>query len=599
MNFPEVNTDLTEWEQLQLASQPQSNFKLDWAEYGAHDFGDTFLPKADQLVNDRLRIYDGAQLFRGSNLQDSNLLMIAEKTPFDLFIYTYPEEADIQNNLSRVKASSNDICVFINMDTSKQLHITFRFGKKFKKFLEDYFQKEGKKGNVSDIEQKTFDTNKVSLENHFGKIANHQVALLYILSFLDVHITSEFDDGSIRIKLLAKENKERIDTIVPFGVKSYSKDQNEANKKKPENQSLRFEIQLLETGIESLQFDIMNDKDVYSSYTSGLMDLKGKSVDDLKKLKKGTYYFEWDGFDLNGIYDSVALSEGKFKLRINTVNTGISKSTDSKEFKFKPDEFDWIDVKIDRNAKRADFHLRVELEDGGEIGTQADCDNANNCPWDPIPAIAISNENKSPIQTRTQSYNDLRDAALLGISKFWGRNSTNIGASVTLGKEQYQVYVTAEVAEKGLKAPKIIYYTNKKKEQRSRNFFLSRILFYNVGYFYDSHWEKYYGYTNPEAQRRYNNKGWYYVNENILDFEMTSAHEIGHEILKAYGGARYSFSHKDSSTIITQADKGEKLPTKGEIDLMKYYDTYYVIPRTVAAEQDVLGLFWLTKLNVK
>ena len=87
----------------------------------------------------------------------------------------------------------------------------------------------------------------------------------------------------------------------------------------------------------------------------------------------------------------------------------------------------------------------------------------------------------------------------------------------------------------------------------------------------------------------------------IEDFKMTSAHEIGHEILVAFGGHAYSKRHKGSSTLITQ----EVLPSEppfpkiGEIDLMKYYKNYYDIPRTIASEIDVLGLLWLTKIKIK
>jgi hypothetical protein len=54
-----------------------------------------------------------------------------------------------------------------------------------------------------------------------------------------------------------------------------------------------------------------------------------------------------------------------------------------------------------------------------------------------------------------------------------------------------------------------------------------------------------------------------------------------------------------SSTILTQEDLKIPLPTAGEIDLMMYYDKYYDISRTVAAEKDVFGLVWCTKLEIK
>lgn len=46
---------------------------------------------------------------------------------------------------------------------------------------------------------------------------------------------------------------------------------------------------------------------------------------------------------------------------------------------------------------------------------------------------------------------------------------------------------------------------------------------------------------------------------------------------------------------------GTTYPTKGEIDLMKYYNGHKpqkASERVIASEQDVLGLIWLTKIKV-
>ncbi len=82
-----------------------------------------------------------------------------------------------------------------------------------------------------------------------------------------------------------------------------------------------------------------------------------------------------------------------------------------------------------------------------------------------------------------------------------------------------------------------------------------------------------------------------YITNTNEDFKMTSAHEIGYEILLAFGGHKYSKSHKGSSTIITQKDKNTPLPQKGEIDLMKYYKKtvgHNHKKNIIASDQDVL-----------
>jgi hypothetical protein len=104
---------------------------------------------------------------------------------------------------------------------------------------------------------------------------------------------------------------------------------------------------------------------------------------------------------------------------------------------------------------------------------------------------------------------------------------------------------------------------------------------------------------------KYSN-GWGYQTEikEDIEYKETSAHEIGHEILKSYGGTIYSYGHKGSVNVVTQSNSGNSInyPVSGEIDIMPYYNNY--IPhseriRMAAAEKDVLGLIWLTKIQIK
>lgn len=40
------------------------------------------------------------------------------------------------------------------------------------------------------------------------------------------------------------------------------------------------------------------------------------------------------------------------------------------------------------------------------------------------------------------------------------------------------------------------------------------------------------------------------------------------------------------------------IPNDGEIDLMKYYQTYYDISRTIISEFDLLKVIWLAKIKI-
>ncbi|WP_232656452.1 hypothetical protein [Tenacibaculum maritimum] len=89
-----------------------------------------------------------------------------------------------------------------------------------------------------------------------------------------------------------------------------------------------------------------------------------------------------------------------------------------------------------------------------------------------------------------------------------------------------------------------------------------------------------------------------------LEFMDTSAHEIGHTILKAYGGTFYSYGHKGSVNTITQSESSnaKAYPKNGEMDMMSYYTDnppLFDYNRFIAHEKDILSLLWLTKLELK
>jgi hypothetical protein len=80
------------------------------------------------------------------------------------------------------------------------------------------------------------------------------------------------------------------------------------------------------------------------------------------------------------------------------------------------------------------------------------------------------------------------------------------------------------------------------------------------------------------------------------------AHEIGHEILQASVNTLFSYTHKDSSTLLTQKPKGKIFPDTGEIDLMLYYENdfrYGDYERIIASDEDVLRLIGLIKVGAK
>lgn len=352
--------------------------------------------------------------------------------------------------------------------------------------------------------------------------------------------------------------------------------------------------------------------------------------------KIGSYIIFWDGFDNNGIYDSSKFNNKKLKAVITASKKGKHK-TKEVEFSTQYDKVDWVDVKIDKINTRIDANIRVNLKDGGAEGLE--CSSylegardetrwVERCPWDKIPKSALV-QGKPPIKSRTHSFEDLKQLVLDGITTYWSRNkSRSIGNCVNLDDE-YEVFIHADDSEiNSLNSLPLVYNTNR-PWMRSGNpggtyndnnidddllnllpdtGVIQRLSF-NIGYIYEYHYFKTWEYQE--------------INDENEEFKETAAHEIGHEFLQAYGGTVYSWQHKGSSYYFPQDTKptkgnetlwgqishwdemnsdGENYPSQNEIDIMKYYNKeprQKDRSRLVAAEKDVLGLFWLTKLRIK
>ncbi|HCO68778.1 MAG TPA: hypothetical protein DIT04_13615 [Dysgonomonas sp.] len=225
-----------------------------------------------------------------------------------------------------------------------------------------------------------------------------------------------------------------------------------------------------------------------------------------------------------------------------------------------------------------------------------------------------------------------------GVNTYWSRNKTagEVGKGINVDTGNYTVIVNAEdtdlVPPYSLNDIPLIYNTNN-DQGRSGNPGCNRGIISRGTKVFDGVTSLF---NNPIQQITYNvgylefSNGWGYWNKDKADneFKETSAHELGHEILQAFGGDIYSYQHKGSS-YLTQNTKptsppeekwydrtipgaiwrkakdrmpevnGENAPSTGEQDLMKYYHGSTTFDRVVAAEDDVKGLIWLTGIKIE
>lgn len=172
-------------------------------------------------------------------------------------------------------------------------------------------------------------------------------------------------------------------------------------------------------------------------------------------------------------------------------------------------------------------------------------------------------------------YIKLRSMAMTGINRYWSR-------AVTLDGDLFATIVAANHRASHSLGVDMYVETSNKYARSHNTGIIDASFIYNKGYFRG---------TNAGADQ---------------DFMLVSAHEFGHAVLNYFGGVGLSWSHKDSTSIITQSVKSTTpgYPASGDVDLMKYYDSNkYSITnadkysRTRADEQDVKRLIWLSDIT--
>lgn len=310
----------------------------------------------------------------------------------------------------------------------------------------------------------------------------------------------------------------------------------------------------------------------------------------LSDFANGIYRWKWDGYNNQDIFDSKRLKKAPITIEFKSTKDGVT-STSKKELRAKHAEQDWLDIIINRKMKTIEIELRVNLKDGGSHGTgELPPQDAQN---DPVYQRLPQN---SPLKNKHQQVKGfvaLKHMVLSGLQRYWSRTIALQGNSI------YRLKVNpVDTKKNAMDDIKLVYNTNRSWERSSNpgsvrglyslfgNFVPERVV-YNVG------WIEY-----PT--------GWVYLRPITADtqFSETASHEIGHEILSAYGGDAYSYSHRGTSTIVTQKAKkvaqgGANYPATGDIDLMKYHNgttnNYY--SRVIASEVDVKSLIWLSRVK--
>lgn len=367
-------------------------------------------------------------------------------------------------------------------------------------------------------------------------------------------------------------------TITPFAVPDYK----EIKSGRTNNsEHLTFEINAQK----------INASDLSVSIFSGTTLVYSRPLKPTK-TPNSPIPWKWDGFNRQGVFDSKLLKKTPLTIQLHNRNNG-NKPVHKLELRAKPAEADWVDIKIDRTKLAIDVELRANIKDGRSKGVgEFPPQEVQDLPgYQNLPATSPKRNKHHQLK----GFVALRQLAFDGIRRYWGRN-LNMPKNQTYALRVNPVHATTNAMDD----IELVYNTNGDYLRSSnpgsvRGFYslfanvLPERIVYNVG------WVEY-------------SNGWGYQPQMDADraFSETSAHEIGHEILSAYGGDKYSYSHRDSSYIVPQDPKpvakgGLMYPAAGEIDLMRYYNdrskpaNFYA--RVIASEVDAKSLIWLSRVQ--
>ena len=319
---------------------------------------------------------------------------------------------------------------------------------------------------------------------------------------------------------------------------------------------------------ETIDFLVINREQPADSLTLEVLDgstLIYAEADTAELLPAGEHPWQWDGYSLAGVLDTKVLKSAALKVRLTAVKGGLRQIVEL-PLANESEEVDWIDTRIDRNAGTAQISVRPSFSDGGVSGRNA--------------------------SLTAKTFEQLKTMAKNGIEHYWSRNGSRpkgIGAPLRTSKGPISVTVLADVNSRPSAEDFPLIEKLDADFGRSTSFAMFKKIYHNAGLW--------------DAAR-------YPAAFADGEFEHTAAHEFGHLVLNNYGDGglipEYSWSHKETSSVLTQSPKdNHPVPGNGEIDVMHYHSDYPRGPqgyqdywdRSVASEQDVKGLLWLSRVR--
>jgi hypothetical protein len=284
--------------------------------------------------------------------------------------------------------------------------------------------------------------------------------------------------------------------------------------------------------------------------------------------------WQWDGYSNAGVLDTRQLKSQRLKIRLTATLGGKSLTQEIRLHNNNERKIDWVDAKIDRIAKTVEITVRPSFSDGGVTGEAVIPGGNGTTTLTPVP------------------YSKLLNLAKNGIEKYWSRDGSRsiaVAAPLNSGTPASTISPVVTTAKNGVF--KVSVKADVNIEPKAATFRLIE----RLGNADVPPWERSTSLNGAE-------KVFHYL--GLLpnpddEFEKNAAHEFGHLIMNAYGAN--SLVHKGTSTAAQFVVPNPLVDKYGEVDVMHYFSEYGVsqanrLSRTIAAEDDVMGLIWINRI---
>ncbi|MCF8462130.1 MAG: hypothetical protein K9G46_15515 [Flavobacteriales bacterium] len=161
-----------EFDILLEANAPHPVLRKDWRMYYPRQFADTFLPKATLIKGKTaLWVYDGAKVFTSVDaVAPASLSLDGSGKLIQLFVFTYPKGVAADTKKLAVRASEDEVLLFMEVLQDDTVEMIYRFGSNFKKWLRE------QKLNANALESKTYISFIERVRKHFSVDDQKQAA---------------------------------------------------------------------------------------------------------------------------------------------------------------------------------------------------------------------------------------------------------------------------------------------------------------------------------------------------------------------------------------------------------------------------------------